>query len=158
MGTPLTNTIVITAQIESGFVAKDDLAPFHFSPVSSCVAPLQTEASMVREDTDDPNEGATSAWMAADETVGCTRVFLTMWWSWTFLKKHKILNLSDFQRWLFIGARLAGAHETETSQLLGVSRDMRHKAMTPDIQRGKTRWTKRNSGRKEKLSERDRRV
>ncbi|GFV49231.1 hypothetical protein TNCV_237651 [Trichonephila clavipes] len=40
------NTIVITAEIESGFVAKEDLVPFHCSPVSSCVAPLQTEARM----------------------------------------------------------------------------------------------------------------
>ncbi|GFU41953.1 hypothetical protein TNCV_361011 [Trichonephila clavipes] len=31
-----TNTIVITAEIESGFVTKDDLAPFRCSPVSSC--------------------------------------------------------------------------------------------------------------------------
>ncbi|GFW68349.1 uncharacterized protein TNCV_2263381 [Trichonephila clavipes] len=59
MGFPHTNTTVITAEIESGFVAKDDLVPFlesgfvtkddlvpfRCSPVSSCVAPLQTEAS-----------------------------------------------------------------------------------------------------------------
>ncbi|GFX93449.1 hypothetical protein TNCV_1093891 [Trichonephila clavipes] len=41
-----TNTIVITAEIESGFVTKDDLVPFHCSPVSSCAAPLLTGASM----------------------------------------------------------------------------------------------------------------
>ncbi|GFU60350.1 hypothetical protein TNCV_3307991 [Trichonephila clavipes] len=40
------NTIVITAEIESGFVAKDDLVPFRCSPVSSCGAPHLTEASM----------------------------------------------------------------------------------------------------------------
>ncbi|GFY28728.1 uncharacterized protein TNCV_3440951 [Trichonephila clavipes] len=34
---------------------------------------------MVREDTGTPNEGATCAWMVADETAGCTRVFRTMW-------------------------------------------------------------------------------
>ncbi|GFW33812.1 hypothetical protein TNCV_3588981 [Trichonephila clavipes] len=57
---PHTNTIVITAEIESGFslslslslsrarVAYDDLVPFHCNPVSVCVAPLQTEASMSR--------------------------------------------------------------------------------------------------------------
>ncbi|GFX60782.1 uncharacterized protein TNCV_4977581 [Trichonephila clavipes] len=27
------------------------------------------------------SEGATCAWMVADEAVGCTRVFLIMWWS-----------------------------------------------------------------------------
>ncbi|GFV63899.1 hypothetical protein TNCV_3787721 [Trichonephila clavipes] len=88
-GSPHTNTIVITAEIESGFVAKDDLVPFHCNPVSSCAAPLQTEASMggrlksstrnerrnpkcpsarrlrmVREDTEAPNEGATYVKMA----------------------------------------------------------------------------------------------
>ncbi|GFY11370.1 uncharacterized protein TNCV_3182211 [Trichonephila clavipes] len=35
----------------------------------------------VREDTGVPNEGATCAWMVADEAVGYTRSFLTMWWS-----------------------------------------------------------------------------
>ncbi|GFX48077.1 uncharacterized protein TNCV_4114121 [Trichonephila clavipes] len=54
-----TNTIVITAEIESGFVAKDDLVPFRYSPVFSCVAPFQTEVSI--EDTGAPNEGATYA-------------------------------------------------------------------------------------------------
>ncbi|GFU13548.1 uncharacterized protein TNCV_938341 [Trichonephila clavipes] len=36
---------------------------------------------MVREDTGALSAGATSAWMAADEAVDCTRAFLTMWWS-----------------------------------------------------------------------------
>ncbi|GFU94099.1 uncharacterized protein TNCV_5119231 [Trichonephila clavipes] len=34
---------------------------------------------MVREDTRAPSEGATCAWMAADEAVGYTHAFLTMW-------------------------------------------------------------------------------
>ncbi|GFU18880.1 uncharacterized protein TNCV_1086091 [Trichonephila clavipes] len=34
---------------------------------------------MVREDTGVPSEGATCAWMAANEAVGCARTFLTMW-------------------------------------------------------------------------------
>ncbi|GFT78080.1 uncharacterized protein TNCV_2820761 [Trichonephila clavipes] len=94
------NTIVNTAEIEPGFITKDDLVPFLCSPVSSCAAPFQTEASMggrqgcpdakcpsarrlrmVREDTGKPSEGATCAWIVADEAVGCTRAFLTMWWS-----------------------------------------------------------------------------
>ncbi|GFV12991.1 hypothetical protein TNCV_3175261 [Trichonephila clavipes] len=50
-GPPHTNTIVITAEIESGLVAKDDLIPFCCSLVSSCVAPLQTEASMSGQHT-----------------------------------------------------------------------------------------------------------
>ncbi|GFW66943.1 uncharacterized protein TNCV_4688281 [Trichonephila clavipes] len=33
---------------------------------------------MVREDTVVPNEGATCAWMSADEAVVCTRAFLTI--------------------------------------------------------------------------------
>ncbi|GFV05246.1 hypothetical protein TNCV_224591 [Trichonephila clavipes] len=43
---PHTNTITNIAEIQSEFVAKDDLVPFHYSPVSSCAASLQTEASM----------------------------------------------------------------------------------------------------------------
>ncbi|GFV82029.1 hypothetical protein TNCV_3152271 [Trichonephila clavipes] len=42
-----TETIVITAEIESGYVAKDDQVPFRCSQASSCTAPLQTEAPMV---------------------------------------------------------------------------------------------------------------
>ncbi|GFU34753.1 hypothetical protein TNCV_2319681 [Trichonephila clavipes] len=38
--------MVITAEIESGFVAKDDRVPFRCSPVSSCAALLQTEVSI----------------------------------------------------------------------------------------------------------------
>ncbi|GFV18309.1 uncharacterized protein TNCV_698811 [Trichonephila clavipes] len=34
---------------------------------------------MVREDTWTPDEGATCSWIVADEAVGCTRAFLTMW-------------------------------------------------------------------------------
>ncbi|GFW85282.1 uncharacterized protein TNCV_3250191 [Trichonephila clavipes] len=34
---------------------------------------------MDQEDTGAPSEGATCTWMAADEAVGCTRAFLTMW-------------------------------------------------------------------------------
>ncbi|GFV23646.1 uncharacterized protein TNCV_149131 [Trichonephila clavipes] len=37
---------------------------------------------MVRQDTGAPSGGATSAWMAADEAVGCTSAFLTMGWSY----------------------------------------------------------------------------
>ncbi|GFS57031.1 uncharacterized protein TNCV_4238221 [Trichonephila clavipes] len=41
--------------------------------------PSARRLHMVREDTGVPNEGATCAWMAADEAVGYTRTFLTMW-------------------------------------------------------------------------------
>ncbi|GFY04271.1 e3 ubiquitin-protein ligase RNF13 [Trichonephila clavipes] len=42
----LSNTIVITAEMESGFIAKYDLVTFRGSPVFSCTAPLQMEASI----------------------------------------------------------------------------------------------------------------
>ncbi|PRD34191.1 UNVERIFIED_CONTAM: hypothetical protein NCL1_15354 [Trichonephila clavipes] len=41
--------------------------------------PSARRLRMVREDTGAPSEGATCAWMTADEAVGCTRAFLTMW-------------------------------------------------------------------------------
>ncbi|GFU99578.1 hypothetical protein TNCV_4082991 [Trichonephila clavipes] len=68
-----------SAEIESGFVAKDDLVPFRCSPVSSRRDPKCPSARrlrMIREDTEASSEGATCAWMAADEAVGCTRAFL----------------------------------------------------------------------------------
>ncbi|GFW19387.1 uncharacterized protein TNCV_1602811 [Trichonephila clavipes] len=42
--------------------------------------PSARRLRMIREDTGARSEGATRAWMAADEAVGCTRAFLTMWW------------------------------------------------------------------------------
>ncbi|KFM68802.1 hypothetical protein X975_05742, partial [Stegodyphus mimosarum] len=45
------------------------------------ICPSARRLRMVREDTGAPSEGATCVWMAADEAVGCTRAFLTMWWS-----------------------------------------------------------------------------
>ncbi|GFV34574.1 uncharacterized protein TNCV_1448801 [Trichonephila clavipes] len=41
--------------------------------------PSTRRLRMVREDTEAPSEGATCAWIAADEAVGCTRAFLTKW-------------------------------------------------------------------------------
>ncbi|GFU61017.1 uncharacterized protein TNCV_4436471 [Trichonephila clavipes] len=41
--------------------------------------PSARRLHMVRKDTWPLSEGDTCAWMAADEAVGCTRVFLTMW-------------------------------------------------------------------------------
>ncbi|GFV80059.1 uncharacterized protein TNCV_4654761 [Trichonephila clavipes] len=41
--------------------------------------PSARRLRMVREDTGAPNEGAPWAWMAADDAIGCTRAFLTMW-------------------------------------------------------------------------------
>ncbi|GFV92696.1 uncharacterized protein TNCV_1375461 [Trichonephila clavipes] len=38
--------------------------------------PSARRLRMVREDTGAPSEGATFAWMAADEVVGCTRAFI----------------------------------------------------------------------------------
>ncbi|KFM62691.1 hypothetical protein X975_19848, partial [Stegodyphus mimosarum] len=41
--------------------------------------PSARRRRMVREDTGASSEGATCAWMAADEAVGRTRAFLMMW-------------------------------------------------------------------------------
>ncbi|GFY24418.1 uncharacterized protein TNCV_1014661 [Trichonephila clavipes] len=57
---------------------------------------------MVREDTAAPSEDATCAWMAADEAVGCTHAFLTMWWSSQRLvcrgRPDPGLRVNDFSR------------------------------------------------------------
>ncbi|GFY29645.1 uncharacterized protein TNCV_1812251 [Trichonephila clavipes] len=44
-GSPHTNTIAFTAEIESGSVAKNNLIPFRCSPDSLYATPLETEAS-----------------------------------------------------------------------------------------------------------------
>ncbi|GFT35907.1 hypothetical protein TNCV_2154601 [Trichonephila clavipes] len=48
---------------------------------------------MVREGTGAPNEGVTYVWMVADEAVGCTRAFLTMWWSLDDWSVEGVLSL-----------------------------------------------------------------
>ncbi|GFV20219.1 uncharacterized protein TNCV_4195171 [Trichonephila clavipes] len=40
--------------------------------------PLARRLRMVREDTGEPSEGATCAWLEADKAIGCTSAFLTM--------------------------------------------------------------------------------
>ncbi|GFX34562.1 uncharacterized protein TNCV_3658001 [Trichonephila clavipes] len=97
------NTIVITAEIESGF-ASLKTTWFHSAAVQFPRAwhhskrrhrwvgvksntrnghcdhkcPSAKHLRMVLEDTGASSEGATSAWMAADEEVCCTHAFLTM--------------------------------------------------------------------------------
>ena len=67
-------------------------------------------------------------------------------------------DLSDFQRGQIVGARMAGASVTETARMLDVSRGTVSKVMTAFEREGKTSSAKHRSGRKLKLSERDRRT
>ncbi|GFT86425.1 hypothetical protein TNCV_3259271 [Trichonephila clavipes] len=48
MGPPHTNTIAVTAQIESRLVAEDHIVPFRCSPIPSCATPLQMKGSVCR--------------------------------------------------------------------------------------------------------------
>jgi predicted transcriptional regulator len=64
-------------------------------------------------------------------------------------------DLPDFQRGQIIGAHLAEAHVTKTATLLGVCRAAVSKVMMINTNHGRTSSTKRNSGRKPKLSEMD---
>ncbi|XP_076047333.1 uncharacterized protein LOC143028856 [Oratosquilla oratoria] len=67
-------------------------------------------------------------------------------------------DLSDFKRGQIVGARMAGTSITKTAELLGVSRVIVSKVMTAFEREGKTSSAKHRSGRKLKLSERDRRT
>ena len=68
-------------------------------------------------------------------------------------------DLSDFKRGQVVGARMAGASvtKTKTAELFGVSRSTFSKVMTA-FEKGKISLLKQNSGRKRKLSDRDRRT
>jgi transposase len=65
-------------------------------------------------------------------------------------------DLSDSQRGQIVVARLAGASVTKTATLLGASRGIVYKTMSPYKDHGKKTSAKRNSGRKSTLTERDR--
>jgi transposase len=65
-------------------------------------------------------------------------------------------DFSDFQRGQIVGVRLAGSSVTKMAILLGVSKTAVSKVRTSYTNHEKTSPPKRNSGRKQKLSERDR--
>jgi len=65
-------------------------------------------------------------------------------------------DISDFQREHIVGAHLAGASVTKTTNRLGVSRTAVSKVMMTYTNHGRTSSSKRNSGQKPKPSERDR--
>jgi transposase len=67
-------------------------------------------------------------------------------------------DLSDFQRGQTVGERLAGASVSKTANLLAVSRAAVSRFMMAYTNQGKTSSADSNSGRKPKLSERNRRT
>ncbi|GFX47734.1 uncharacterized protein TNCV_699881 [Trichonephila clavipes] len=62
--------------------------------------PSARRLRVVREDTNAPSEGSTCASMVADEVVGCTCAFLTVWWS---SRRLVILSLV-FMSWSYLGS------------------------------------------------------
>ncbi|XP_071037679.1 uncharacterized protein [Parasteatoda tepidariorum] len=74
-------------------------------------------------------------------------------------KQSEIMSdLSDLKRGIIIEARLAGAFVSRTADLMGVSRTSVSRTLSAYTKLGTVSSAKHNSGRKSKLSDRDRRV
>ena len=67
-------------------------------------------------------------------------------------------DLTEFQRGLVVGVHMAVVCVTKTSELFGVVRITVSKVMTTFEKDGKTSSLKQNSGRKRKLSDKNRRT
>ena len=67
-------------------------------------------------------------------------------------------DLSDFKRGQIVCARIAGSNLTKRAELFGVAKSTVSKVTTVFEEEGKSSSLKQNSGRKRKISDRNRRI
>ncbi|KAL7884043.1 hypothetical protein AOLI_G00068130 [Acnodon oligacanthus] len=129
---------------------------------------LDDEDMIIRKVDEEEDNGSSEEQNESEEVqgerpVGVSSALLDRWKGGGSDNKRRnhlstMKQLTEFERGLIVGARMAGASVTRTAELLNVSRGTVSKVLTAFAKYGQTASAKRNCGRKAKLSDSERRA